>query len=223
MYYKDRAEAGQKITERLAHYKNQECVAIALNDGATLVAEQIAKELNCPLTMLITEQIDVPGEQQAFGTVDQGGTFVYNHSFSQGEFEEYYTEFHGYLEDKKRETFQHINRLLGDGGILDPEILQGRVIILVSDGMANGNLLDAAAEFLKPVRVGRLVAVVPVAAVAAVDRMHIIADELVVLSVASNFFDTNHYYDDNTIPSHDEIIRKISSALRDRQLKAVKP
>lgn len=217
MYFKDRIEAGQKLAANLLQYKSELCVVMALSDGAVVVGEQIASALDCSLTLLITEAIDVPGEQQNFGTVDQAGTFVSNQSFSSGEFDEYYTEFHGYLEDQKREKFQHINRLLGDGGILDKEMLRDHVVIIVSDGLGNSAPLDAAAEFLKSIHASRLVAAVPVASIPAVDRMHIVADELQVLSVASNFFDVNHYYEDNEMPSHEETIQRVNQAILDRE------
>lgn len=213
MYFKDRVEAGARLAQELQQYRYENSVVMALSDGAVVVGEQIASSLHCILTMLLTEEIDVPGEQAMFGTVDQAGTFVHNRMFSTGEYEEYYSEFHGYLEDKKREKFQHINRLLGDGGILDHDMLRDHVIIIVSDGLANGASLDAAAEFLKPIRAGRLVVVTPIASVSAVDRMHIIADEIHVLSVASNFLDVNHYYEDNSLPPHEETIRRINESI----------
>lgn len=213
MYFKDREEAGRKLADQLQDYRYEDCVVVALNDGAVLVGQEIAASLHCVLTMILTEEIAVPGEQAMFGTVDQAGSFVSNKTFSAGEFEEYYSEFHGYLEDQKREKFQRINRLLGDGGIIDHDMLRNHVVILVSDGLANGNSLDAAAEFLKPVRIKKLVMTTPVASIPAVDRMHILADEIKVLSVASNFLDVNHYYDENTIPSHEETIKRINEAI----------
>jgi putative phosphoribosyl transferase len=210
MYFSNRTEAGVRLAAELQQYRYENCVVVALSDGAVLVGEQIAAQLHCVITMLLMEEIEVPGEQTLFGTVNQDGGFVYNGMFSAGEIEAYYNEFHGYLEDKKREKFQHINRLLGDGGILDEAMLQDHAVILVSDGLANGTSLDAAAEFLKHIRLGRLVIAVPVASVPAVDRMHVLADELHVLSVTDNFLETNHYYEDNTIPSHEETIERIN-------------
>lgn len=213
MYFKDRKEAGIQLAERLQQYRYEPCVVVALSDGAVVVGEQIAASLHCIITMLLTEEINVPGEQSVFGTVDQSGKFVYNHMFSTGEFEGYYEEFHGYLEDQKREKFQRINRLLGDSGIMDHDMLRDHNIILVADGLAHGASLDAAAEFLKSVRVSRIIAVTPVASVAAVDRMHVLSDEIHVLSVADNFLSIDHYYDENTLPSHEETVERINQAI----------
>lgn len=211
MYFKDRAEAGTKLAAELTKYRYDNCAVVALSDSAALVAEQIAIELHAIMTILLTKDIEVPGENIQFGTVIQNGAFVYNDAFSTGELEAYYGEFHGYLDDQKREKFQEINQLLGDGGILNQDILRDHVVILVSDGLSNGMSLTAAAEFLKPIKINKLVVAVPVASVAAVDRMHVLADELHVLSVTDNYLDTNHYYDNNVIPSHEETIARINN------------
>lgn len=211
MYFESRAQAGELLAARLVdQYRYENCAVVALSDGAVEVGEQIAKALHSILTMLLIEQIEVPGESVAFGAVNQNGGFTYNGMFSAGEIESYTSEFHGYLEEQKREAFQKINRLLGEGGVIDNDMLRDHVVILVADGLDNGTSLEVAVDFLKPIRLRRLIIVTPVASVAAVDKMHILADEIHVLDVKENFLDTNHYYDKNDIPSHEEVIAKIN-------------
>jgi putative phosphoribosyl transferase len=55
--------------------------------------------------------------------------------------------------------------------------------------------------------------VTPVASVEAVDRMHVLADELHVLNVVENYIDTNHYYDTNEVPERDVIIHAINNVI----------
>ena len=211
MYFESRAQAGQMLAEQLVEkYRYENCAVIALSDGAVQVGEQIASALHCILTMLLIEDIQVPGEDMSFGGVSQNGGFTYNGMFSAGEIEEYAGEFHGYLEEQKREAFQRINRLLGEGGIIDSDMLRDHTIILVADGLDNGASLDVAIDFLKPIRVNKLVVATPVASVPAVDKMHMIADELHVLDVRENFMGINHYYEQNDIPTHEETIAKIN-------------
>ncbi len=45
------------------------CAVIALSDGAVLVGEEIASALHCVLTMLLIEDIQVPGESMSFGGI----------------------------------------------------------------------------------------------------------------------------------------------------------
>lgn len=211
MYFESREQAGQLLAAQLIDkYRYENCAVVALTDGAVLVGEQIAAALHCVLMMMLTEDIQVPGEDLSFGAVSQSGAFTYNGMFSTGEIEEYASEFHGYLDEQKREAFQRINRLLGDGGIMNNELLREHVVILVSDGLDNGASLDVAVDFMKPILIKRLVVATPTASVQAVDRLHILADELHILDVKDNFMGTDHYYNQNIIPSHEETIAKIN-------------
>ncbi len=217
MYFHSRAEAGQKLAEQLQQFRFENTAVVALSDGAVMVAEQIAISLHSVLTMLLSESVQVPGEHTTLGSVTQDGGFVYNNALSGGEVDEYYSEFHGYIEDQKREKSSHLNRLLGQGGLVDAGTLREHVIILVSDGLKHGTSLDAAAEFFKRIKIEKLVITTPIASVQAVDRMHIVADELHCLSVTDNYISTNHYYDVNDIPSHEEIVAKINNVVQNWQ------
>jgi predicted phosphoribosyltransferase len=211
MYFESRAQAGQLLAAELVEkYRYENCAVVALSDGAVQVGEQIASALHCILTMLLIEEIPIPGEDMSFGGVSQNGGFTYNGMFSAGEIEEYTGEFHGYLEEQKREAFQRLNRLLGDGGIIDSDMLRDHTVILVADGLDNGASVDVAVDFLKPIRINKLVVATPIATVPMVDKLHIVADELHILDVKENFMGTNHYYEQNDIPSHEETIAKIN-------------
>ncbi len=194
-------------------YRYENCAVVALSDGAVLVGEPIASRLHSVLTLLLTEEIEVPGESLSFGAVSQGGNFTYNSSFSEGEITGYTNEFHGYLDEQKRKAFQRINRLIGDGGTINYDLLRDRAVILVSDGLDGGSSLDVALDFLKPIRYKKLIVAAPVATVPAVDKVHIQADEVHILDVKENFFDVNHYFTNNDIPDHEETISRISQII----------
>lgn len=210
MYFSSRIEAGYRLALEMLQYRYENTIVVALSDGAVQVGQQIAAHLHCALTMLLMEEIAVPGESVNLGMLNQSGRFTYNGMLSAGEIEEYYSEFHGVVEDQKREKISQINQLLGAGGIVDEAMLREHNVIVVSDGLLNGSSLDAAADFIKPLNIKRLIMVAPVAAVAAVDRMHILADEIHVLSVTDNFLDTNHYYDVNDLPSHEATVAALN-------------
>lgn len=211
MYFDSREEAGQLLAEQLFDkYRYENCAVVALSDGAVQVGEQISSRLHCVLTMLLVEDIEIPGENMSFGGVSEGGNFTFNGNFTEGEIEGYTAEFHGYLEEQKRKAFQKINRLLGDGGVIDKDLLRDRTIILVLDGIDDGAAIDAAIDFLKPIRIERLVVASPVAAMESVNKIHMLADDLSILDVKENFMGINHYYEQNDIPSHEDTIEKIN-------------
>lgn len=216
-YFSSRKEAGQLLAERLHDYQYEKTIVLALSVGGVLVGAQIAKRLHCLLTMLLTEEIVIPGENSIVGTVDQSGGFTYNRMLSTGELEYYTSEYHSVIEDEKREKFHELNHILGEGGLLPREALRGHNVILVEDASKNGIAFDTAADFLKFIKVQKIISAVPVASIGAVDRLHIISDEIHCLSVTENFFDPNHYYEDNNLPKREEVIAIINNIVQNWQ------
>ncbi len=211
MYFLSRSEAGQLLGEKLAkQYRGANVIVMAISSGAVNISEQIAIALQSPMTLLLTEEIDIPGESMMIGGISEGGNFAYSTSLTSGEIYGYVSEYHGYLEEQKRKAFQKINRLIEEGTLIDRALMHDKIVILVSDGLSSGISLDVAVDFLKPVRIQRLIVVAPVASVEAVDKLHVIADELHILDVKPNYMGTNHYYDENDIPSYSEAVDKIN-------------
>jgi putative phosphoribosyl transferase len=212
MYFKNRAEAGRQLAAKLKQYKNSQCAIVALNNGGVLVAAQIAMRLHANLMVLTSDKIILPGESEPLATMTTS-TFTFNKKYSQGEIDEFVGEYHGTIEDQRVEKFHKINRLLSDGGDIDPKLLRHHVVILVSDALQTGVSLEVAADFLKPTKLEKLIIATPVASVNAVDRMHLVGDEVYCLSVGENLMESDHYYEDNIMPGHEEalkIIRNIS-------------
>jgi putative phosphoribosyl transferase len=214
MYFKNRTEAAQKLAALITpKYRYENCAVVALSDGGVVIASTIAAQLHCVMMMLLTEPISLPGETSPVGTIDQSGIFTYNGMFSAGQLEDFQSEYRNYIEQQKLEKLHHMNSLLGSGGIISPDLLRYHNVILVSDGLSTGLSLDAAAAYLKPYKLERLIVATPVASVSAVDRMHLLGDEIYCLSVLENFIDVNHYYEDNTLPSHNDIISGIKNII----------
>ncbi|HEX9594978.1 MAG TPA: hypothetical protein VF996_02530 [Candidatus Saccharimonadales bacterium] len=209
MYFKNRKAAGVKLAERLAKYRDDTAVIMALSEGGVVVGRTMADKLNLPLTMLLSRDINLPNDTSVLGTVDQTGGFVYNSMFSVGQLEEYVTEYHNYMETEKIHRVSELNHILARHGLTDRHAFKDHVVILVSDGVKNGAAFDSAINYLKPIRLKRLVVASPVASIEAIDRMHIIADELHVVGVTPEYLETDHYYDDNKLPESNKILEKL--------------
>ena len=211
MYFKSRAEAGRQLADKLTAYNKINSVVIALTPGAVIVGAQIAMKLHSSLMMLLTENITLPGETEPLAAVTSENTFTYNNKFSLGELAEMHDEFINIIESQRLDRLHHLHALLGHGGEIHRELLRHRTVILVSDGLSNGFSLDVAADYLKTIKLERLIIATPIASVTAVDRMHLVGDGIACLSVIANYLDTNHYYDDNTIPDTDDLIKVLMS------------
>ena len=214
MYFESRNSAGEKLAQQLLEkYRYEDCAVLALSDGAVLVGEPIAAALHSVLTMLLVEAIEIPGEGINIGGLNQSGRFTYNGMLSAGEVEGFRQEYFGYFEEKKREGMMRINRLLGDGGLVNKDLLKGRNIILVSDGFHDAASLDVALDFLKPINIQKLIVATPTATVPSVDRLHVTVDEMYILDVKDNFMGVDHYYEDNAVPSHEDTVKKINNII----------
>lgn len=205
--------AGDQIADQLMKYRYEDCAVVGLNDGAVMVGAQIAARLHCPLNMLLTDTIKLQGEHDTLAAIDHQGDITYSDTYSPGELEEITGENFNYIEQQKMEKLFEMHRLLGQGGVISPELLRGRHIVVVSDGLTNGLSMRAAAEYLKPIKIQRLIMVAPFASVTAVDQMHILADEIVCLNVLEDIISIDHYYDDNRLPDHAKIVQVIEDII----------
>lgn len=214
MYFKSRVAAGQKLADQIVKkYQGQPCAVVGLSDGGVMVGAQIALRLGCVLTMLLSDTIELPRENTAIAGISQDGSVSYNTAYSPGQIEDFVGEYHSFIEQEKLEKMHEMHELLGRGGLIRKDLLRDHVVILVSDGLSNGFSLDIAAQFLKPIHTSKLVVATPLASVAAVDRMHILADDIFCLSVVEDYINTDHYYDTQDVPDHKVVIKTIEEVV----------
>lgn len=206
MYFKSREAAGRLLAGQLAKkHKNQPCAVVALNDGGVVVGMQIAQKLRCVLMLLATAAVELPRENKAIGAIASDGTFTYNSAYSKPDLDEISMEYRNVIEQEKLQRINEMHRVSGEGDVIRREFLENRHIILVSDGLWDGLGIDLAFEFLKPVPCKKVIVATPFANVPAVDRVHILADEIYCLNVIEDHFATDHYYDAADIPPHDKV------------------
>ena len=208
MYYKDRPSAGKLLADKLAGYAKQSCVVLSLSPGGVIVGAQIAMRLHCHLMLLLTENIILPGEYDPIGGLT-ASSFSYSDDLTEADIDEIKGEFHNVI-DAQRMTKQHkLNRLITSETKITPNDLRDKVIIAVSDGFMDTLPLDVLEDFIKPIRIKRLIIAAPLTNVKALDKMHLLADELVVIDVREDMISVNHHYEENKIPSFKDIVKII--------------
>lgn len=206
MYYKSRAEAGRILAEKLAKYDNQLCAVVSLTPGGIIVGAQIAMKIHASLVELVTEEVKIPGEPTPLASMT-AHSMTYNSGYSSGELDDFKSEYNGFIQQQRIENQHKLNKLLQDGAEIDPNSLRGHTVILVSDGLQSGVTLEVASDYLKPYKMNKLIIATPLATVDAVDKMHLVGDEIFCLSVPENMLEVDHYYDDNTVPSHKDLMK----------------
>lgn len=214
MYFSSRMQAGRMLAAKIVpNYRDGNCVILALNDGGVMVGAQIASQLQCIIMLLLSSEIKLPREPEAYAGITSSGDFAYNSQLSPGEIDEFTSEYFSLIEQEKRTTMHDLNRLVGKGSVINKNMLKGKNIILVSDGLKSAFALDLALVYLKTVNIKRLIIATPIASVKAVDRMHVAGDEIYCLSVVEDYISTDHYYDSRDIPDHDEIITMLKNLI----------
>lgn len=214
MYFASRLQAGRTLAQKLSDkYRYENCAVIALDDGGVMIGAQIAKELHCVLTMLVSSEITLPRENEPIVGITSEGTMSYNHKFSQGEIDAFVGEYHGYLEQEKMVHMHEMNQLVGSTGTINRDLLRGHNVIVVSDGLSNAFKVDLVAEFLKPIYTEKLIFAMPLASVQAVDKMHVLADDLYCLDVQAELHEISRYYEKNDVPDHKKAIKIIQDII----------
>jgi putative phosphoribosyl transferase len=214
MYFASRLQAGRMLAEQLLpYYKDKPCAVMALSDGGTMVGAQIAQQLDCILTLLMSSD-DVsyfsagrladqaPGEK-----IEDTDDYFFDATYEQP------GESFVLNEYEKIFQFQEMNRELTKSTTINPKVIHGKNVIVVADGLKKGYALDLAAAFLKPIPIEKFVVAVPLASEHAVDRMHALADELYCVSVLTDYIDTPHYYNKQDIPKHATVLTTIEDVV----------
>lgn len=94
-------------------------------------------------------------------------------------------------------------------GVRTPCELAGRVVIVVDDGVATGATMEAAIRAVRRKCPRRLIAATAVAPPSVVDRLQLVADEVVCLTTPAYFFAVGGFFDDFSEVTDDEAARAL--------------
>ena len=207
LYFKNRAEAGRMLAQRLVKYQDKDVVLLCLSEGAVVVGAQIAETLHAPMLLYKVKHIFLPNEVEPTAGFSSTGNFRFNDLLSAGEIEEIVAEYHNYLDEQRMQKNHELNVLLGNDGAIDKSMIRHKTVILVADALMSGFSIAMAADYLKTVAVEKVVAAVGIASVNALDQLHIQSDEMCVLGVTQNFINDGHYFEDNTEPTIEDALK----------------
>lgn len=180
MSFTNRKEAGEQLANALERFRKEDTVVIALPRGGVEVALPICRRLKAPMTLLLVRKLGLPAQPElAMGAIVDGEKPVTVRN-------ENVIGFSGVDQDEfdavaARELMEiHRRNKLYFGG-RDPVPIEGRVAIVVDDGIATGATVRAAIKGLKARNPARIVLAVPVASQEALDMLRDEVDEVVVL------------------------------------------
>jgi erythromycin esterase-like protein/predicted phosphoribosyltransferase len=222
--FRDRAEAGRLLAERLRDYAGRDdVVVLALPRGGVPVAFEVARALDAPLDVYVVRKLGVPGhEELALGAIASGGTRVLNKQAveSLGIPAEWIEA----IDAKERRELERRERAYR--GDRPPPDVAGRTVILIDDGLATGSTMLAAIWAIRDDEPARIVVAVPVADPDVCGALRGEADEVICLSTPRPLHAVGVWYEDFTQTTDDEVRELLSRAHRPaaaRPPEAVRP
>jgi putative phosphoribosyl transferase len=209
--FENREDAGRRLAERLARYRDEHPVVFALPRGGVPVGYEISRSLGAPLDVFVARKLGAPGQPEfGIGAVAPGGVRVLN-----GNVVERLGIPADYLEMVTRRETAEVERRLRHfrGDRPEPEV-RGRTVILVDDGLATGVTARAAVEALRRLGPRHLVLAAPVCAAQTVELLGPEVDELVCLEAPPDLGAIGFWYRDFSQTSDEEVIELLERARR---------
>ena len=217
--FQDREQAGHELAKELAEMlkKNQidlsnavnELIVLAIPRGGIILGDIIANNFQCNLDVIVSRKIRAEfNEELAIGAMMPDGSYFLNESIAR-----LFNISQAYL--KKEIDFQkkEIKRRLMEfrGDISYHDKFEGKVVVLVDDGIATGSTIIASAEWVKNnCNCKQVVVAVPVAPARdeTVNKLANMADKVVILHMEEAFSAVGQFYRDFDQVS-DETVKKI--------------
>jgi putative phosphoribosyl transferase len=201
--FRDRRDAGQRLAARLSHYGGRaDVLVLALPRGGVPVAFEVARALRAPMDVILVRKLGVPGQEElAMGAVASGGIHVVNAQIVE-RLAISRAQVDAALATERQELARREQVYRGQRPF---PAVEGRVVILVDDGLATGATMRAAAAALRQRRPARLVVAVPTAAPETCDTLRTEVDEVVCAMTPDPFHAVGLWYDDFAQTNDDEV------------------
>jgi putative phosphoribosyl transferase len=211
--YRDRAEAGELLAQRLASYAGRDdVIVLALPRGGVPVGFIVAERLDVRLDVLLVRKLGFPGQEEfAMGAIASGGVCVLHddavqrYHISPAEIEQ--VRQRESLEIARREKLYRAHRPA-------PQ-LQQQVVIVIDDGIATGATMFAAIQCLRHFHPARIVVAVPVAPPETCQQLKAEVDEVICPRMPDPFYAVGNWYRHFGQTSDEEVQSLLAQADRD--------
>ena len=219
--FENRYDAGSKLAAKLADYKNQDVIVLAIPNGGLPVAVPVALALNADLDIVVARKLPIPLlPEGGFGAAADDGTTIFN----QDVLKAIHLDEHqiNYQVNKVRQDIRQRSLVYRNNRTLS--VVKGKTAIIVDDGLASGYTMLAAVESVKRRNPARIVVAVPAASEAAVVEVSKAANRVVTVETArvQKFYIADYYRYWNSL-SDEEGLRCFKDWLARRNESEIKP
>jgi len=209
--FNDRIHAGEELADALKEYLiqtegdfveltntkiKQSLIVLAIPRGGIILGDVIASKFHCKLDMVISKKIGAPfNKELAIGAVMPDGFYIINKKIV-----DMLNISQKYVQDEVQIQEKEIERRLKEfrGSSTYENELEGKIVILVDDGIATGATIIAAARWLNEgkQKCKKLIIAVPVAPAGdeTIAKINQLADKVIILYTPSEFTAVGQFY-----------------------------
>ncbi len=192
MNFKDRKDAGQRLSQALLKYKKApQTVAIGLPRGGVVVASIVAQTLQISLDIIVPRKIGAPfNEELAIGAI--AGDIVWLDQkiiAAVGANGAYIDKI---VAKEKQEAQRRLSLFRKNK---TPQNFEGLTVLLIDDGIATGSTMRASILWMKKSKAKRIVVAVPIGPPDTIEELKQEVDEMICLFKPDSFMGVSQFYD----------------------------
>jgi putative phosphoribosyl transferase len=205
--FRDRADAGALLAERLAQKGRENSIVLGIPRGGVMIADIVSERLGADFDIVVPRKLGAPeNEELAIGAVMEDGTSYINRYLVNAL--RISTE---YVEGEKARQSEEIRRRVAAYRKPSGYNLAGKNAILVDDGIATGATVIASARWAMKQNPSRLTVAVPVAPPQSVEVLEQEADSVIVLLTPRDFSSVGQFYEEFGAVSDEHVMKVMRS------------
>jgi putative phosphoribosyl transferase len=200
--FKNRQDAGNQLAKKIIA-PTEGCVVVGIARGGVVVAAEISRKLKAPLVALVVKKIPSPGNPElGIGAVASDNIVFVDFKSAQliGADTAYIESQIKLLAGEIKKTQQNYIKFESKRNV------SGKTVIIVDDGVANGNTINVAIKWLRKKNAAKIILALPVATAAFINKIRHDVETVYVLDNPQDFEAVGQFYQDFSVVTQTEVV-----------------